>query len=185
MIKLQKRFCTTSVIAIFIYLTSPAHADTCDIDNIIFSPSYNSVDQDNWYRRGESQFSIEIIGNGKCSAILLDQVSLTNTSGVNVDTDALNDARIQFDEGSNNILLNFNAGEEGCTAVAGKSDCQLEIFIRSPATKHGYWSGGNAAILQKGYKDGKLKYECDKRFLTCNGSIKFELVNISSGKIVQ
>ena len=178
-------FFSISLILIFIFFSFPliSIANSCDINDVIFNPSYDSIDQSSWFKRGQSTFTVEIVANGNCSGEILPEVSLTNTTGVNNDVEALNDVKMKFDSGSNKIKLYFEAGEEGCTAVFGKSDCQLELFIKSPAAKDGYWSGGNKALFQKGYSKGKLKYECDKRFVTCNTSIVFKLLKIEGGKI--
>lgn len=182
-----KKVIVYSATLIFIFFSYPliSVAGSCDINDVVFNPSYNSVDQGSWFKRGQSTFTVDVIGNGNCSGELLNNVSLTNTTGVNNDIEALNDVKIRFDSGSNKIKFYFEAGEEGCTATFGKSDCQLEFFIKSPAAKDGYWSGGNMALFQKGYNNGKLKYECDKRFVTCNNSIEFKLLKIEGGKVEQ
>lgn len=180
-------YTTTGLLSVFSLLSLSKAVAECDISNVIFSPSHKTIEDSNsWFRRGgQSKFTVEIVGNGGCSGVTLQDVTLSNTHGVNNDIEAFNDVKIRFNNGSNKIKIYFEAGEEGCTAMIGKADCHLELFVESPATKDGYWSGGNLALLKSGYEHGKLKYECDERFSTCNNSIEFKLLKIEGGEIVQ
>ncbi len=173
-----------TVVFIMLFFPSVGKSGECDVKNIVFKPSSETVDQQNWFKRGQSAFTIQIIGNGFCSGKTLSNVALSNTHGVNNNVEALNDVNLKFSDGSNEIILHFKAGEEGCTAFLGKADCHLELYFETPAAKDGRWSGGNYALLLAGFKHGKLKYECDQRFSVCNNKLLFEMLKIEGGEIV-
>lgn len=163
-------------------LPNTTFAAGCDVKNVYFSPSFGEINPNTWFNRGDRPtFTVKIIGNGSCGGQTINAYlasvgyfTLFKTYDTAWSSNAAN--TLTFDQGSNEIELTFKAGEDKCSAIKGFNDCSLQFRIKTPAT--GSWFISRDVSGSKGL----LEYECDERFGTCDGSIKFEFLGIRGGK---